>query len=319
METAQQEKRAEADVTVVVVHWNNPAHLLRCLQALTTQSVAPRRIMVVDNASDELPRNMVADFPEVEWIWNSTNLGFATAVNQAVRLTDSNWLATVNPDAFVRHDWLEQIMRAAGENRSFDFFASTLIRDDGRVDGAGDAFHMSGMAWRKQHGQPIDRLPAEPVETFAACAAAALFRRSAFLEVEGMDGRYFCYFEDVDLAIRLRAAGYRCLYVPLARATHLGGGSGVSRALQVYYGHRNLIWTYWKNVPWPRLITSLPLHVFYQLASLFWHSWHGQTMAIWRAKWDGLVGLLRLRREAKPRNGVSLDLAETGWLAPIRK
>ena len=312
------------DVTVVIVHWNNPDHLSRCLDALAQQTVAPDRIIVVDNASENAPRRLAISLQQhdsIRWIWNRTNVGFAAAVNQAVGVAQTRWVTTLNPDAFVAVGWLESLLNAAEEHNEFTFFGSALLNPCGRIDGAGDALHVSGLAWRQLHGEDISRMPTSPKEVMSVCAAAAMFLRSAFLEVGGMDERYFCYFEDVDLAVRLRQAGHRCLLVPQAVAYHIGGGSGVTKDTQIYYGHRNLIWTFWKSFSvnsW-RSFMQLANHLLYQFITLLWHAWRGHPLAIWRAKWDGFVGLLRIRKHKSPRSEFPLDMAETGWLTPLRK
>jgi GT2 family glycosyltransferase len=102
-----------------------------------------------------------------------------------------------------------------------------------------------------RHGTPASALKGSECEIFSPCAAAALYRRSALLEVGGFDEDFFCYVEDVDLGFRLRLAGYRCLYVPLSVAHHIGSGTtgGKNSDFSVYHGHRNLVWAFVKNMP----------------------------------------------------------------------
>ena len=96
-------------------------------------------------------------------------------------------------------------------------------------------------------------------EIFAPCAAAALYRRAAFLEAGGFDEHFFCYMEDVDLGFRLRLLGYRCGYAPAAIVHHVGSGTtGARSPFTVYHGHRNLVWTYVKNMPTPWFWLYLP-------------------------------------------------------------
>jgi GT2 family glycosyltransferase len=91
-----------------------------------------------------------------------------------------------------------------------------------------------------------------------------MYRTGIIEEVGGFGKDFFCYFEDVDIGFRLRLAGYRFLLIPSAVVYHHGwatsGGQYVDFA--VYYGHRNLIWTYIKNMPGILFWLFLPLHVF---------------------------------------------------------
>ena len=126
-------------------------------------------------------------------------------------------------------------MLAARHNPEYSFFASKLISaDNPRVlDGAGDNYHVSGLVWRRGHGNTAQGEMNAPREVFAPCAAAALYRRSALIDVGGFDEDFFCYVEDVDLGFRLRLAGHRCLYVPQAVVTscRIGDNRGKKRFL----------------------------------------------------------------------------------------
>ena len=140
-------------------------------------------------------------------------------------------------------------------------------------------------------------------DVFAPCAAAALYRRDAFEDVAGFDEKFFCYFEDVDLAFRLRLRGYRCMYVHAAVVNHVSSGlSGYRSDFAVYHGERNMVWTFVKDMPGPLLWRYLPQHVTLNLAALLFYPWRGQGRAVWRAKFDAIRGLpdvLRQRRLAR--------------------
>ncbi len=165
------------------------------------------------------------------------------------------------------------------------------------------------VGWWRGHGQLAEDRDLQKEEIFSPCAAAALYRRDAFLAVGGFDERYFCYFEDVDLGFRLRLAGHRCLYVPRAVVHRVGSATtgGQHSDFSVYHGHRNLVWTYFKDMPWPLFWLYLPQHLLLNLASLVWFTLHGQGKVIFKAKWDALRGLpaiLRERRRVQARRRV---------------
>jgi GT2 family glycosyltransferase len=167
-----------------------------------------------------------------------------------------------------------------------------LASDPEYLDGAGDSYHVSGRAWRNGHGVATATWPAADTEVFAPCAAAALYRRLAFEEVDGFDETYFCYFEDVDLGLRLRLRGYRCLYVHSAVVLHVSSAlSGYRSDFAVYHGERNAVWTFAKNMPGPLLWMYLPQHVALNVAALLYYPWRGQGAVAFRAKLDALRGL----------------------------
>jgi GT2 family glycosyltransferase len=168
---------------------------------------------------------------------------------------------------------------------------------------------MSGLAWRRYYNRRVDNYGLNQEEIFGACAAAAMYRRDVFLKVGGFDEDYFAYFEDVDLSFRLRLLGDRCLYVPTAVVRHVGSSStGKLSDFVVYYGHRNLVWTYVKNMPTLLFWLCLPLHIMLNLYFLMFFSLKGKKQAILKAKWDALHGIsnmLRKRMEIQRARTVS--------------
>ncbi len=290
-------------VTVVIVNWNGERFLDHCLSALLAQTVAPHELIVVDNASSDASLDIVRRFSSVRLLAQNENLGFARGNNLAIEAAsaESQWIALLNPDAFVEPRWLEALLVAAQENSDAAFFGSKLVTaaDTAVLDGAGDAYHVSGLVWRMGHGAPVSSF-LEPVrEVFSPCAAAAMYRRSALLDVGGFDEDYFCYSEDVDLGFRLRLASYRCLYVPSSVAQHVGSGTtgGQHSDFAVYHGHRNLVWTFVKNMPGVSFWLLLPLHVALNLVSIIWFALRGQGAVILRAKRDALLGLPKMWRK----------------------
>jgi GT2 family glycosyltransferase len=292
-------------VTVVVVNHNGGDYLGRCLCALEAQQLVPPEIIVVDNAStDGSIDGITARHPRVKVLKLQENLGFARANNLAIRTSvDSEWVVLLNPDAFPEPTWFEALLRGARANPEFSFFACHMLKanDPSRVDGQGDAYHVSGRAWRQQEGAWLAEFTEhQPEEVFSSCAAAAMYRRDYFLEIGGFDEDFFCYFEDVDLGFQLRLLGHRCLYVPEAVVHHVGSAiTGKHSEFSLYHGHRNLVWTYVKNMPWPLFWLYLPQHILLNIISVLWFTLRGQGRILCKAKWDALRDLPRVWRQRK--------------------
>ncbi len=283
-------------VTVVIVAWNSEPFLEHCLSALMAQTVAPQEIILVDNSSSGTSFDIVKRFPLVRLIAQRENLGFARGNNLAIgaAVADSEWIALLNPDAFPDPRWLEALLSAARDYPSFALFGSKLVdaADPELLDGAGDAYHVSGRVWRIGRGEEVLSFSEQACEVFSPCAAAAIYRSSALKEVAGFDEDYFCYVEDVDLGFRLRLLGYHCLYVPESVAYHIGSATTGKRSdFSVYHGHRNLVWTYVKNMPGVLFWLLLPLHLALNMLSIIWFFLKGQGFVILRAKWDALRGI----------------------------
>jgi GT2 family glycosyltransferase len=287
-------------VGLVLVTFNAEACIRRALAAVAGQTRPPDAVVIVDNASrdgtlaaiDECTRGWA---PPVRLIAAPTNLGFAMANNRAVeQLASCELIALLNPDAFPEPAWLATLLLAAGAHPEAASFASRLMLDGqpGQLDGAGDVCHVSGLAWRYGHGQPLRAVPealqARPV--FSACAAAALYRRADWMRAGGFDERFYCYAEDVDLGFRLQLAGRACWYVPDAVVHHLGSASaGVGSAFAVYHGHRNVEWMFLKNMPGGLFWEYLPRHIAASLAGLAFFATRGRARSYLKAKWDALA------------------------------
>ncbi len=262
------------------------------------------RVLVVDNDSHDGSEAAALGRSGVDLLRTGANLGFAEANNRGVaELADCEWIALLNPDAFPEPEWIAALVEAAERNPEVASFASRQVLADhpGILDGTGDLYTVAGLAWRRHHGQPSADRGLESGEVFGPCGAAALYRRGAFLEAGGFDRRFFCYFEDVDLAFRLRLRGHRCLYVPGAVVHHVGSAlSGYRSDFAVFHGQRNLVWTFAKNMPTPLLIRYLPHHLVMNLASIGVLAVRGQGSTAIRAKWAAVMGLkamLRARRD----------------------
>lgn len=284
-------------VGVVVVNWNSGKLLGQCIEALSKQTVQPGRILVVDNGSTDNSLERIEQVLNcVEIVTVGRNVGFAVANNMALsRLRSYRWLALLNPDAFPEPRWLEELLAATRRRPEYAFFGSKMLiaGSTGVIDGVGDCYHVNGLVWRRGHGAPPGAQWNIEREIFSPCAAAALYRTDALLAVGGFDEGYFCYSEDVDLGFRLRLAGHRCLYVPGAVVHHVGSATsgGKDSDFAVYHGHRNLVWTYVKNMPWPLLLLYLPQHLLLNIISVVWYWLRGRGRLMLRAKVDAVVAL----------------------------
>jgi GT2 family glycosyltransferase len=291
-------------VAVVIVNWNGGELLNQCLESVERQTRRPDHVVVVDNGSSDNSLALAANrLRNVEVIRLSQNVGFARANNIGARAAHRfDGLALLNPDAFADPGWLEALVSAAEREPSVAAFASQmrLAAAPDYLDGAGDSYHVSGRAWRNGHRMSWHLWPAMDAEIFAPCAAAALYRRQAFDEIGGFDERYFCYFEDVDLAFRLRLRGHRCLYVHSAVVKHVSSAlSGYRSDFAVYHGERNVVWTFVKNMPGPLLWRYLPQHIVLNIAALVYYPWRRQGRAAFRAKVDALRGLRAILRQRR--------------------
>jgi GT2 family glycosyltransferase len=254
---------AAPEVVVVIVAWNSGPHLQVALDALARQTFTDFEAIVWDNASTDSAVEALNAGPNVRIIRCPDNLGFAAANNRAAALSRAPLIVTLNPDAFAEPVWLETLVAAAHRTGAASLASLQISADDPEVlDGAGDMMSVIGVAWRGGYLGPRRLQAHEPVEVFAACAAAALYRRDAFEAAGGFDERFFCYHEDVDLGFRLRLMGGRCVLEPRATVRHVGSASSDTvSGFAEYHGMRNREWTFAKDMPWLLMPIALPCHL----------------------------------------------------------
>jgi len=316
---------------VIVVNFNGKKVLSRCLESLKNQIFSNFKTIVVDNFSQDGSVDDIEElFPDVEVIRLKKNIGFSAANNYAIKKSKGfHWVALLNPDAIADPNWLLNLHLAADKNPVYDFFGSHLKKQDSlnQLDGTGDVYHLCGLAWRRDHGMSESQISRSFGEIFSPCAAAAMYRRDIFLDIGGFDERFFCYFEDVDLAFRLNLAGHRCLYVPNAKVEHFGSAIVGRRSdFAVYHGHRNMVWAYFKNMPSLLLWYGLPQHILANVIALIFFSLNGQAGPIFKAKRDALLGLrktIKQRTLIQKKKKVSLKnlkkIIATGLFLPYLK
>lgn len=248
-------------VRVIVVNYNGGIHLKRCIDALLAQTLQDFEAVLVDNASTDTSLEDISSDPRLRIEKLDTNVGFAVANNLAAHTAHTPYLAFLNPDAIAEPNWLETLIEAADAAPSFQLFGSLQLQD-GRpdvIDGAGDAYYFAGTAWRQSQGKSTASLNQGPYEVFGACAAAALVRTDWFSKLGGFDESYFCYFEDVDMAFRLRLCGGHVLQVNDAVVHHVGSASsGIESDFVVYHANRNQIWTFMKCMPLAMAVALTP-------------------------------------------------------------
>ena len=255
--------------SVLIVNYNSAGRLESALESLERQSFRDFDVHVLDNAGDDTA--MVRDlcrkefgFP-VEFQFSDRNIGFAAGVNRLASLAGGEWLALLNPDARADSGWLDAAWTAqSGAPEGTDLMVSLQLDadDPALLDGAGDRYSVYGLCWRVGHGRRREGF-AFPGGTVLPCGAAAFYRREVFLAADGFCERFFCYLEDVDLALRLVAEGSRSAFLPDAVVHHEGGASsgGKASAFAVRYGMRNLPSVFVRNMPPGLLVLCCPVFV----------------------------------------------------------
>ena len=253
-------------VSVVIPNWNGRRWLPGCLASLAAQQLSPAEVIVVDNGSaDDSLAYLHAEHPGVRVLALGANTGFAHAANRGIAAAASELVALINTDVELEPDWLRVTGAALCEDPRVGAVACKMLQLEDRraIYDAGDVLRRDGACVQRGRFERDDGRFNAPADIFGACAGAAVYRRRAVLGVGGFDERYFAYLEDVDLALALRRAGWRCRYVP-AVALHAGEGSSPRPGAHHFYVQRNTLLLIAKAFP----VRWLPLVAYRQLSWL---------------------------------------------------
>jgi GT2 family glycosyltransferase len=276
-------------VTVVIPSWNGRELLERVLlPSLARQHFIEFRILLVDNGSTdgsvEVVRN---EWPHVEVIELTRNLGFAAAVNRGIEQSTSEFVALVNNDVELDPDWLTELVReldshpeaasATGKIRHFD------ERDT--IYAAGDELTHYLEMFNRGRNEPDRGQYDTPEDVLSGCGAATLYRRVAFDVVGVFDEDFFAYAEDVDWGLRAQLRGMTCRYVPSALSYHLGGATNERVGIAERYTLRNSLWLAVKTLPARILIRNLHRIAFVWARAMFrWTRDGGGRHALWAGR-----------------------------------
>lgn len=221
-------------VSVTIVTYNSGRFIKRCLESALAQKCERKEIIVIDNNSTDGTIDILEQFEDrCRIIYNTENLGFAAAQNQAISIAQGDWIMTLNPDVLLLPGFIQSLVDAGNIDRRIGSVCGKLLAikssfdlpDRPLVDSTG-IFFTPMLRHLDRGSQEVDNghyLVNEYV--FGATAAAALYRREMINDIavdgEFFDSDFFVYREDADVAWRAQLLGWRCMYTPHARGYHV--------------------------------------------------------------------------------------------------
>lgn len=248
-----------SDLAVVIVNYNAGAYLARCVSSVVQNAGGLELdVLVIDNASRDGSAQVAKSAqPDIRVTMNPTNRGLSAAWNQGAEDTDSRWILFLNPDAEVWAGTLGGFVKV-GEERPDAAVLGPVVRnadgtmyESGRVfptvtQAVGHAF-IGAFAPRNRFTRAYrqsgwDRMSEREVDWVSG--AAMLVRRDAFEAVGRFDERFFLYGEELDLATRLREAGWKVVYTPELEIVHEGAVS-TGRSARMHRMHSRSIYRYY--------------------------------------------------------------------------
>ena len=251
------------EVTVVIPNYNGKRYLVPCLEALYKNTNIDIQIIVVDNHSaDGSVEEAKTFYPEIQFIMLDKNYGFCRAVNEGINASSTPYVLLLNNDTEIRKGFVERLLRRIkSDSRIFSVEAKMLqYHNQYLIDSAGTFYNALGWAFARGKDESSKKYN-ESCYTFAACAGAAIYRRSVFEEIGLFDERHFAYLEDIDIGYRAKIYGYKNVYEPAAEVIHVGSAASGSRynEFKIRYSARNNIYLIYKNMPLWQIALNFPL------------------------------------------------------------
>jgi GT2 family glycosyltransferase len=297
-------------LSIVIPTHSRTDLLLACLESVSRHAPTDTEVIVVDDASPQPVSAIVADrFPSVRVIRLPDRRGFCVAANCGIAAARAEIVELLNDDTEVQPGWVEAALDHF-DNPKLGAVAPLVLRwPDGQIiDSAGDIYYLGGVARKRGHGQPLCERFLCPGCVLSVSACAAFYRRSALLEVGGFPEEFGAYFDDVDLSLRLRRAGYELYYESASRVLHYGGAShGAHNSRLLEQQSRNEERLFWRNLPAGELWKAVPQHaaVLAGKALLRWQDGHLLPFFVGRLRALAELPELLARRAELRRHGAA--------------
>ena len=231
---------AEPAVSIIIVSWNTREILRDCIASIVRETSLPHEIIVVDNGSADGSQDMIRDtYPDVTLIANSDNRGFAAANNQGLEIATGGKLLLLNPDTVILDRAVDRMAGWLDAHPDVGCAGCQVWENEQTIQRTGFAdpgpFHLTLVEFGIQRLAPRHPVIGRPEyggwdrcnerDVDVVTGMFMLVPRQVFEQVGGLDEDFFVYSEEADWCRRIRAAGWRCVFTPVARILHLDGGS----------------------------------------------------------------------------------------------
>ena len=232
-------------VSVIIVSYNTREILRNALEALFENSKGvDMEVFVVDNNSADDSAAMVQrDFPSIRLIANNQNLGFAAANNQAFALASGRYIILLNPDAYIRPASIENCLAFMERTPKCGLAGGKIISPEGQLEPSARRFPsalsklltLSGLSGKFPHSPLLNRhefggfAHDHPLEVDWVPGTFTIIRKEMIDAIGAFDERFYIYYEETDLCLRAKKAGWKVYFIHDAEVMHIGGACSKTR------------------------------------------------------------------------------------------
>jgi GT2 family glycosyltransferase len=283
---------------IIMISWNNRDDVLQCLKALQQQTYPNLHLVLIDNASQDGTASAVRkQFPSVHLFKLSHNYGFARAANVGMRFVlaaEGSYVLLFNVDTYFEPDLLEQLIRQMEQYPQLGIISPKIYLHQkpdylwavgGKVTPT--RLHIYGYG-EPDHGQ----YDACSLDFVMGCAM--LMRAKVLQQIGLLDGRFFVFYEEIDLCLRAKTAGWQIAFLPNVQMYHESETSTRGHSyIRHFYMARSRFLFFWKY----RFVFNLSFLFAYELGHtasiVFRHVVRGDVASGWAYLYGTLIGLTR--------------------------
>lgn len=226
--------RAYPALDVVIVNYNGADWNMPCFASLLAQGDLVRQVIVVDNASTDGSFTQLVEryAGDARWVFlpQQTNRLFAAGCNRGMEKAlemGADYIVLLNNDTTVEPECLETLLAFVENTAEVGGVQPLLVRMDAPhlIASAGCRLSRMGGAWDNYAGFAVENAPVQPFAVSGITAGACLWKAAVLRQIGLFDEDFVMYFEDVDLSLRARKAGWELYTVPQAKVRHMGSAS----------------------------------------------------------------------------------------------
>jgi len=227
-------------VSIIFVYYNTPKEIVNALSSVKSSiKEHAYEIIIIDNCSSKPLSQSLKSLPEVRIIKNKKNVGYGKALNQGAKIAKGRYLLLANSDLIFLEDSVDLMLKKLEGDSTIGIIGPQFLDNNHKVQLVGsdmpflpraffafsflNKFFPKNFYSKQYYLLDFDRKTEREVP--AICGASFIIRKSVFEKINGFDERFFMYFEEADICYRVKNAGFKVLYYPVAKVIHLIGKS----------------------------------------------------------------------------------------------